>query len=74
MALNSPFSVRIEKNSVDDLDKEMGERRRSIEDALADFRAKHRHARRPNWSAWVPDPSKRKAFNGSIRRVSASHP
>ena len=47
MALNSPFS---EQNSVDDLDEEMGERRRSIEEAVADLRAKHRYTRRPNWS------------------------
>ena len=45
MALNSPFSGRIEKNSVDDLDGEMEERRRLIEEAVADLRAKHRYAR-----------------------------
>ena len=47
MALNPPFSARIEKNSVDDLNGEMEERGRLIEEAVADFRAKHRYARRP---------------------------
>jgi hypothetical protein len=51
MALNFPFSGRIKKNSVDDLDGEMEERRRLIEEAVADLRAKHRYARRPNWRA-----------------------
>jgi hypothetical protein len=51
MALNFPFSGRIKKNSVDDLDGEMEERRRLIEEAVADLRAKHRYARRPNWPA-----------------------
>jgi hypothetical protein len=45
MALNSPFSGRIKKNSVDDLDGEMEERRRLIEEAVADLRAKQRYAR-----------------------------
>ena len=48
MVLNSPFS---EQNSVDDLNEKMEERRRSIEEAVADLRAKHRYPRRPNWSA-----------------------
>jgi hypothetical protein len=48
MSLKSPFSVPIQKkNSVDDLGEEMGEHRRSIKEVLADFRAKHRYARRP---------------------------
>jgi hypothetical protein len=64
MALNSPFGVRIEKSSVDDLDGEMGEHRRLIEEAVADLRAKHKHARRPNWPAWAPDP-----FNQNGKRL-----
>jgi hypothetical protein len=39
----------IEKNSVDDLNGEMEERGRLIEEAVADLRAKHRYARRLNW-------------------------
>jgi hypothetical protein len=34
---------------VDDLDEEMGERRRSIEEALADLRRITKYTRPPNW-------------------------
>jgi hypothetical protein len=65
MALNPPFSVRIEKNSIDDLNGEMEERGRLIEEAVADLRAKHRFARRPNWPVSTRSLSARLLATGS---------
>jgi hypothetical protein len=64
MALNSPFRAPIEKNSVDDLDEAMRERH-SIEEVLADFRAKHRYARRPNWPVSTRNLSARLPAKGA---------
>ena len=64
MALNSPFRVPIEKNSADDLDEAMRERH-SIEEVLADFRAKHRYARRPNWPVSTRNLSARLLAKGA---------
>jgi hypothetical protein len=44
---------------VDDLDEEMGERRRSIEEALADLRRITKYTWPPNWPGWSGSLKKR---------------
>ena len=51
MALSSPFVVRVEE-PIDCLDEMMRGRQRSIEEALADLRAKYEtRTKPPSWPA-----------------------